>query len=85
MSDKFPGWRYGPNGQSAIFESEKDIPAGWVDHPSLVKGAAKADKPKTDKPSKAAKPPKAPKSAKKGKKGKKAGAPPAPAPTPLDL
>jgi hypothetical protein len=40
MSDKFPGWRYGPNGQSAIFDSEKEIPAGWVEHPSLVKGAA---------------------------------------------
>lgn len=38
--DKFPGWRYGPNGKSAVFESEADVPNGWVDHPSLVKGTA---------------------------------------------
>lgn len=42
MTDKFPGWRYGPGGKSAIFESEGDVPTGWVDHPSLVKGAAPA-------------------------------------------
>lgn len=35
--DKFPSWRYGPNGQSGVFESEADVPTGWVDHPSLVK------------------------------------------------
>lgn len=40
--DKFPGWRYGPGGKHALFESEADVPAGWVDHPSLVKGAASA-------------------------------------------
>jgi hypothetical protein len=38
MSDKFPGWRYGPDGQSAIFECEADIPKGWEEHPSLVEG-----------------------------------------------
>ena len=26
MTDKFPGWRYGPGGKSAIFESEGDVP-----------------------------------------------------------
>jgi hypothetical protein len=40
MIDKFPGWRYGPNGQSAIFESEDDVPNGWEDHPSKVGGVA---------------------------------------------
>ncbi len=35
----FPKWRYGPDGQSAIFQSAKDVPSGWYDHPSKVKGA----------------------------------------------
>lgn len=42
MSDKFPAfpaWRHGPDGQSAVFDSEADVPKGWVDHPSKVKGA----------------------------------------------
>lgn len=32
----FPAWRYGPNGAAEIFETEADVPEGWVDHPSLV-------------------------------------------------
>lgn len=39
MTDKiqhFPCWRYGPKGQSGIFESEADVPSGWEDHPSKV-------------------------------------------------
>lgn len=39
MND-YPAWRHGPDGQSAIFDSEADVPKGWVDHPSKVKGAA---------------------------------------------
>jgi hypothetical protein len=35
----FPSFRYGPDGQSAVFHSEKDVPDGWFDHPSKVKGA----------------------------------------------
>jgi hypothetical protein len=31
---KWPSWRYGPNGESAIFDNEEDVPAGWADHPS---------------------------------------------------
>lgn len=34
---KFPGWRYGPNGESQIFESEEDIPQGWTDNPNDFK------------------------------------------------
>lgn len=34
MTDKFPSWRYGPKGESAVFESEADVPRGWFDHPS---------------------------------------------------
>lgn len=32
----WPAWRYGPNGASAVFESEKDVPKGWTDHPSKM-------------------------------------------------
>lgn len=30
----WPSWRYGPNGESAMFEEWDVIPAGWADHPS---------------------------------------------------
>ena len=33
----FPAWRYGPNGESAIFEAHDEIPKGWVDDPKKVK------------------------------------------------
>lgn len=36
----WPAWRYGPKGESAIFESEKDVPKGWSDQPK--KGGEKA-------------------------------------------
>lgn len=36
MADNFPAWFYGPNGQSQIFNSEDEIPKGWVDHPAKV-------------------------------------------------
>jgi hypothetical protein len=49
---KWPSWRFGPGGQSAVFESEADVPAGWVDHPTKVKDAA-APAPKTPAPAKA--------------------------------
>lgn len=34
MAEKvlWPSWRYGPNGQSGIFQSEDDVPAGWIDN-----------------------------------------------------
>lgn len=38
--DHWPSWRYGPNGQSGVFESETDVPTGWEDHPSKVGGEA---------------------------------------------
>lgn len=37
MSDQFPGWYYGPNGESQIFNSIEEVPEGWEDHPSKVK------------------------------------------------
>jgi hypothetical protein len=42
---KWPSWRFGPGGQSAVFESEADVPKGWVDHPTKVKGEAKEPAP----------------------------------------
>jgi hypothetical protein len=38
---KWPSWRFGPGGQSAVFESEADVPNGWVDHPTKVDKAPK--------------------------------------------
>lgn len=37
--DKFPSWRYGPNGQACIVNSEDETPSGWHDHPSKVEGS----------------------------------------------
>jgi hypothetical protein len=36
----WPAWRYSPDGkESAIFEREKDVPKGWLDHqPKLEEG-----------------------------------------------
>jgi hypothetical protein len=35
---KWPAWFYGPDGQSAVFESPDEVPEGWEDHPSKVSG-----------------------------------------------
>lgn len=29
----YPAWFYGPEGQSAIFDAEGEVPEGWMDHP----------------------------------------------------
>lgn len=58
--EKFPSWRYGPGGQSQIFNSEEEVPAGWVDHPHKVEEKAPKASPsptKTAEPSKPAKQP----------------------------
>jgi len=34
MADTWPSWRYGPNGQAAVFVKGDDVPEGWVDRPS---------------------------------------------------
>jgi hypothetical protein len=45
---KFPSWRYGPDGEAEVFTSEADVPKGWEDHPSKVK-ETKAPVPKSTK------------------------------------
>lgn len=35
----FPSVRYGPDGASMVCHGKADVPVGWVDHPSKVKGA----------------------------------------------
>jgi hypothetical protein len=41
---KFPGWRFGPEGQAEIFNSEDEVPLGWTDNPnSFGDDAAAAD------------------------------------------
>lgn len=39
MTDKvlWPSWRYGPNGEAEIFETEDQVPAGWADHPDKAR------------------------------------------------
>jgi hypothetical protein len=56
----WPSWRYGPNGEADIFESEADVPAGWHDHPSKHETKSKPikqeDAPKRGRPAKIDKP-----------------------------
>ena len=37
----WPAWRYGPDNQSGIFNSEAEVPEGWVDSPDKVVEEAK--------------------------------------------
>lgn len=30
---RWPSWRYGPHGESGIFQSEVDVPHGWTRKP----------------------------------------------------
>lgn len=34
----WPAWWYGPDDAAEIFNSEEEVPQGWVDHPSKVLG-----------------------------------------------
>ena len=34
---QWPSWRYGPDGEAAIFDAEDAVPAGWAEHPAKVK------------------------------------------------
>lgn len=36
VHQSWPAFRYGPNGQSAKFASESDVPPGWVDSPKKL-------------------------------------------------
>lgn len=38
---RWPAWRYGPNGQSEIYQNEDEVPDGWEDHPSKVGGGGR--------------------------------------------
>lgn len=31
---QFPGYRFGPNGESAIFNHEDEVPEGWTNNPN---------------------------------------------------
>jgi hypothetical protein len=33
----WPSWRFGPKGEAQVFETEADVPAGWVDHPRKLR------------------------------------------------
>jgi hypothetical protein len=32
----WPSFRYGPNGESKVFQSAEDVPEGWQDSPNFV-------------------------------------------------
>lgn len=36
VHQSWPAFRYGPNGQSAKFTQESDVPAGWMDSPKKL-------------------------------------------------
>jgi hypothetical protein len=40
MTDTFPSWRYGPNGEAMICETADDVPKGWKDRPQAVEQVA---------------------------------------------
>lgn len=44
MSDNnWPAWYYGPDGASDIFQNADEVPNGWKDHPSKVRGTGPID------------------------------------------
>ncbi len=43
MKPRYPGWRYGPNGEAQIFQCAEDVPEGWYDTPQ--EAVARAQKP----------------------------------------
>lgn len=53
----FPAWFYGPNGEAEIFESQAQVPAGWLDDPN--KFAQKSEAPRRGRPPKVAEAPEA--------------------------
>ena len=55
-SKDWPSWRYGPDGQEAIFHKAEDVPEGWVDHPAKVGTEPEAPKAKRGRPAKAVEP-----------------------------
>mgnify|MGYP007100092968 CR=1 FL=1 len=38
MKPRYPGWRYGPNGEAEIFQCAEDVPEGWYDTPQEAEG-----------------------------------------------
>ena len=35
-SKSWPSWRYGPNGEAAIFQTEAEVPHGWTRKPGEI-------------------------------------------------
>lgn len=46
----FPGWRYGPNGQSGIFTTPEEVPEGWTNNHNDWVGGKLVDAPASAKP-----------------------------------
>jgi hypothetical protein len=46
----WPSWRYGPDGEAAIFEEGDVIPEGWTEHPNQEKRDEEAEAPDEARP-----------------------------------
>jgi hypothetical protein len=46
----WPSWRYGPKGEAEVFNSESEVPKGWLEHPSLHDKKVPATPPAGDGP-----------------------------------
>ncbi len=49
MKPRYPGWRYGPNGEAEIFQCAEDVPEGWYDTPQEAVARAKEYAPPEEK------------------------------------
>jgi hypothetical protein len=36
VREHWPSWRYGPNGEGQIFQSESEVPFGWTKKPGEI-------------------------------------------------
>lgn len=41
----WPSWRFGPDGEAQIFQSEDEVPEGWQDSPAKFKAGARPEVP----------------------------------------
>lgn len=53
MSDQFPSWYYGPNGESQIFNSVEEVPEGWQDSPAKFEPKSKSESKRVEEQKKA--------------------------------
>lgn len=50
----WPAWRYGPEGESQLFDKAEDVPEGWGDVPKSLVQSVAAEMPRRGRPPKVA-------------------------------